>query len=194
MKRIKSIAIFSIIIVVSAVCEAKTIVVNTLSEGGFVDSEVSTNIAFNVGRSDLKQLSIRLDSTRSDANSVQIAFGNDLNGNGDLEPEESVFVVGRRKCNYFVEDVVAGTRYVETGNGSATMDGYLEVTVLTGMSYEPKNIMIECECGQCFCDMSAKPWMYRTDWNLVKVTRRGVAASEWCRIKSVYRAMIWMLR
>ena len=56
-----------------------------------MDSEVSTNIAFNVGRSDLKQLSIRLDSTRSDANSVQIAFGNDLNGNGDLEPEESVF-------------------------------------------------------------------------------------------------------
>lgn len=194
MKKICVIGIFSVIVGIFTNLPAKTIVIEPQSDASFVDTEVSTNIAFNASRNDLKKLNIRLDSARSDANSVQIAFGRDLNCNGNLEPEEAVFVVGRRKRNYFVEDVVEGTRYVEKGNGSSEKDAYLEVTVFTDVGYAPKSVVIQSECGRCFSDMGAKPWMYRTDWNLVKITRRGGTASEWCRIKSDYRAMMWMLR
>lgn len=187
-------SLLMVIIGSSIELSAKTTIVKPLSMSHFADSEISTNIVFNELRSDLKTLNIRLDSARSDANSVQIAFGGDLNGNGDLEPEEAVLVVGRRQCNYFVEDVAEGVRYMELAGAAAAQGAYLEVEISTDRSFVPKTIDIQCENGRCFGGMAAEPWMYRTDWNLIKITRRGTIADEWCRVHSTYRAMMWMLR
>lgn len=70
----------------AGVCSARVVAVGTQSESPYRDTEVSTNVAFNVSRNDTKTFEVRLELSGTTSNCVQVAFGHDEDGNGNLAP------------------------------------------------------------------------------------------------------------
>lgn len=174
---------------------ARETIVGAQAVSQYFDSEVSTNISFNAKRKDTKNLEVRLAFGDSIENSVQIAFGRDANGNGNLEPEETAFMFGRRRGEHFVEDVAGGKRYVAQCDSLNPETNFLDMEVSTDRSLKPRNIKFTCERGECFADIGALPISFDSNWNLVKVTRRGRGmANELCSINNQHRAMMLFFR
>ncbi len=179
---------------VGLILSAREIVVGPQGISPFLDTEVSTNIAFNATRNDVREFNVRIDLAGTVSNGVQIAFGRDVDEDGDLAPEEMRLVLGWRCGRYFVEDVVGETRSFDA---SAETGRFLQMRVSTDQSYVPKTATFTNEVGACFADLTAAcpPWLFCADWNLLKVTRRGThSADEICRIDSVYRFFRFFIR
>ena len=174
-----------------SVLSAKEIAVGPQGASPYLDSEVSTNVSFNVHRSDVRTFDVRIEVASSVSNCVQVAFGRDADGDGDLSSEESGLVLGWRTGRYFVEDVAGEVRTFEPG---AVADGsarFLHMNVATDAAFVPKRAIFANDAGACFADIAAAcpSWLFSREWNLLKVTRRGPAASgELCRIRNDYRS------
>ena len=76
---------------------ADRVEVLTLPPSLFADTEVSTNIVVNRRRNDVKAFGVSIELAGSGSNSVQIAFGRDTDGDGNLAPGETALVLGWRK-------------------------------------------------------------------------------------------------
>ena len=76
----------------------------------YADTEVSTNIAFNCNRREIKALEIEFKMECSPSNNIQIAFGTDSDSDGNLSFQETEAVYGWRNGRYFAEDVISGAR------------------------------------------------------------------------------------
>ncbi len=176
------------VIGICLVLSAREIVVEPQGISPFLDTEVSTNFALNATRNDVRGFNVRIDLAGTVSNGVQIAFGRDTDADGDLALEETRLVLGWRCGRYFVEDVVGETRVFET---SSETGRFLQMRVSTDQSYVPKTATFTNEVGVCFSDLAAAcpPWLFCADWNLLKVTRRGIhSADEICRIDSIHRS------
>jgi len=170
--------------------------VPTLPPSLFMDSEVSTNVVVNRMRNDVKVFDVSLDLAASVSNSVQIAFGRDADGDGDLAPGETALVVGWRTRRWFVEDVRRGVRHFEPAS-DASGPRFLRMSVRTDDGFAPESAAFTNETGACFADLSrpAPAFLFDRSWNLAKVTRRGVAPhGEWCCIDNDYRKFYLILR
>lgn len=191
----QKIYVFAATVCVITSVMAREIVIGTQEDSAFVDSEVSTNVAFNAHRTDMKRMEVRMDFANSAENCVNIGFGRDANGNGDLEPEETEFVIGRRQRKYFMEDVVSGNRHVFAGAAQVKDCGFLKLSIVMDARFAPKSMALECDAGPLSVDVGAQPWMFKRSWNLMKITRRGTnAALEVSKVDCEYRAMLILLR
>ena len=164
--------------------------IGTLPDAGFLDTEASTNVAFNVWRNDVREFGVRLDFVGSVSNNVQVAFGRDANGDGELAAEETALVLGWRAGNYFVEDVTRGERVYESASTLAGDERFLQLAVRNDGAFRPRRVTLTCETGQCFTTLLMRDLsiLFNREWNLFKVTRRGCAsADEFCRIRNDYR-------
>ena len=56
---------------------------------GFIDTEASTNTFFAPLQEDTRQYVVRFSGDFSPSNDLEVAFGGDANGDGDLSPEET---------------------------------------------------------------------------------------------------------
>ena len=98
-------------LVSAAACAAA--VSPTLPVAEWPDCEAATNAALPVatwqrrGHFDVQM------SIAAGTNLVQLAFGRDADGDGELSRAETAFVVGRGLGEAFVEDVAARMRYAE---------------------------------------------------------------------------------
>lgn len=157
-------------------------------------TEVSTNVPFNVSRNDTKTFTVEMEQNGGVSNNVQVAFGRDLDGDGDLAPEESDLVLGWRRGSCFIEDVGGEERrFADSAEGVSRVS--LEMTVKTDGVFRPRRAAFTNELGACFSDLGVPEYLFKTNWNLLKVTRRGVeAADEWCRITSTYRSFAVHIR
>jgi hypothetical protein len=63
--------------------------VSALPQGEFADTEVSTNVPFRTSKRGVKALDVRIEHAGSESNCVEVAFGHDADGNGDLATEET---------------------------------------------------------------------------------------------------------
>lgn len=157
-------------------------------------TEVSTNVPFNVSRNDTKTFTVEMEQNGGVSNNVQVAFGQDLDGDGDLAPDESDLVLGWRRGSCFIEDVEGEERrFADSTEGVSRVS--LEMTVKTDDVFRPRRAAFTNELGECFSDLGVPEYLFKTNWNLLKVTRRGVdAADEWCRITSTYRSFAVHIR
>lgn len=157
-------------------------------------TEVSTNVPFNVSRNDTKTFTVEMEQNGGVSNNVQVAFGQDLDGDGDLAPDESDLVLGWRRGSCFIEDVEGEVRrFADSTEGVSRVS--LEMTVKTDGVFRPRRAAFTNELGACFSDLGVPEYLFKTNWNLLKVTRRGVdAADEWCRITSTYRSFAVHIR
>ena len=161
----------------------------SLPEASRLDAEVSTNVAFNAERSDARSFGVSMAFMGTVSNCVQVAFGHDDNGDGDLSAVETRFAIGWRGGVYFIEDVPGRLRFEEGADAERTAR-QLVLDISLNKNYAPKHVAVSNECGACFSALSASvpSWLYGKDWNLMKVTRRGVdAASERIDVECRYK-------
>ena len=83
--------------------------VSELPPSEFADTEVSTNIAFVVDRSEISRIEFTVALAATPTNNVEVAIGKDGNGDGNLSVEESAYVFGYDCGNWFMRDQVKVT-------------------------------------------------------------------------------------
>ena len=154
--------------------------VGMLPPSPYPDTEVWTNVPFGSARSDVKSFEVLMRLAGSASNCVQVAFGRDVDGDGDLAPEETGLVLGWRAGDWFVENVPGCRRLRERAVGDVPVR-VLGLRVLMDNAYVPRAASVTNEAGACFAELSTAPaWLFSPDWNLLKATRRGpVPADEW---------------
>ena len=95
----------------------------------FVDAESAVNVSLPTDEGRRIRLTLAFEPTLS--NAVQVAFGNDLNGSENLEPEEVELVVGCDCGEWFVRDEVerrgGGGQWNLTTSISNRVSGLLEL-------------------------------------------------------------------
>ena len=170
----------------AAALASSRVEVSALPAGEYADTEVSTNVAFRASRRGVKSLDVRIEYTGSESNCVEVAFGRDADGNGDLSAEEMRLLLGWRGGRRFVEDVATDDRVYEDAE-PASGRRFLALSVTTNGDLVPRTAAFTCESGPCFTSLAADVPRFLCDssWNLVKVVRRGTsAADEWCAVES----------
>ena len=123
------------------------VTVEPLPPSGYADTEVSTNILFAVSFDAMSRLELTLSLDASPTNCVEAAIGTDADNDGNLSPEEMDYTVGYRCGKWFQRDAVA--------------DAETETT--------------ETHAGRVERMFTLRKRKLNPAWNLVKVTRRGVA-------------------
>ena len=161
-----------------------------LPEPACVDTEISTNIPFNAVRSDALEFGVSMAFAGTASNGVQIAFGRDLDCDGDLAPEETALLLGWRVGSYFIEGAAGHVRISEAAEAAPGDARSLSLHVGLDRSFRPRTAAAANETGACLVQALAEvpEWLYGADWNLMKLTRRGVdAVDETVRVECRYR-------
>ena len=125
------------------------VVVEPLPPPEYADTEVSTNLPFVVSLDSMSRLEFTLSLDVSLTTCVEASIGTDANGDGNLSLDETDYTVGFRCGVWFQRDAVRD-REVETAGEGGDGQKRERLFVLKKRKLDPA-------------------------WNLVKVTRRGVA-------------------
>jgi hypothetical protein len=174
---------------VLAILPAIAVTVPVLPESEFADTEVSTNVAFNATRSDARSFGVSMAFSGTESNCVQVAFGRDADGDGNLAAVETGFVLGWRGGAYFIEDAESQNRMIEIADTTHTARK-LVLDVKLNSDCVPKHVTLLNENGVCFTALSGNvpSWIFNRNWNLMKVTRRGVdVVSESIDVECKYK-------
>ena len=182
-----------------------------LPEPVHADTEVWTNVPCAQLLSDVKEFETVLDFTGTASNCVQVAFGRDGDGNGDLSADETDVAIGWRAGDWFIEDVKGGRRFREDGAlGERALPAGGE-SGGQGLPALPRRLMFRFAAGEggaksasVVCDGAAKfvdvlggdlRWVYDRGWNMAKVTRRGVdSPGEIVLVESDHGGMKFIVR
>ena len=171
-----------------------------LSEPAHADTEVWTNVPCAQLLSDVREFETVLDFTGTASNCVQVAFGHDDDGNGDLSWNEEGVVIGWRAGDYFIEDVNGGRRFRESaesgGQGLPALPRRLMFRFAAGEE-GAKSASVVCDGVAKFVDVLGGDlrWVYDRGWNMVKVTRRGVdSPGEIVLVASDHGSMKFIVR
>ena len=152
------------------------IVIEPLPVSPYADTEVSTNIPFNAVRSDAREVEIAFMAEGMSSNSCQIAFGRDADGDGVLSHSETETVYGWQAGRGFIENVVGWERMEDDCPQGGTTSRVLTVRLRMSGDLTPRRFSAtDCADGAVFTDLSVSvpAWLYRPEWNLARVTRRG---------------------
>jgi len=146
-----------------------------LPEPSHADTEVWTNVPCAQLLSDVREFEAVLDFTGTESNCVQVAFGCDENGDGDLSKRETGLVVGWRAGDWFIEDVKGGRRFRESFSHGGTETRRIEFRVAAGED-GAKSASVVCDGATKFGEALGGDlrWLYDRGWNMARVTRRGV--------------------
>ena len=128
------------------------VTVGTLPPSEFADTEISTNIAFIVDRSMMTRIEFTVALDVTPTNNVEVAIGEDENGDGNLSVEESAYVFGFDCGTWFCRD--RDKNKIE----NTTVDLGLRPRSLHSHTFILKKHKLD------------------TAWDTVKVTRRGCGA------------------
>ena len=167
---------------------AKPIVVPPLPVSPYADTEAATNIAFNTTRFDVKKFELNFQLECSSSNCIQVAFGRDADSDGMLSFTETDVVYGWRNGRYFVEDVKGACRYEENISPLVMEAHNFSISIQTTKEYQPKAFSAMAGSTSVFMSLTetVPAWLYRPEWNLMRITRRGVGLpSQWvsCDVK-----------
>ena len=130
------------------------VTVETLPQSEYADTEVSTNIPFAVSFDTMSRVNFALSLDASPSNSVEVSIGEDANGDGNLSPEEAAYTFGFDCGRWFKRSAADDSETVETDNQGQTL-------IVTS--------------GRAERNFRLRKSRLDEAWNLVKVTRRGVA-------------------
>ena len=130
------------------------VTVETLPVSNYADTEVSTNIPFEVSFDAMSRMNFSISLEASPSNCVEVSIGEDANGDGNLSPEESAYTFGFDCGRWFTRSAADDSETVETDNQGQTL-------IVTS--------------GRAERNFRLRKSRLDEAWNLVKVVRRGVA-------------------
>ena len=140
----------------------------------FADTEVTACHSLDQAMPSVCGLKFDLAFGGTPSNNVEIAFGQDDDGDGSLSFWESDVRVGWDCGRYFIERVPTGERFEEVSvgtNGEARILRWgcaLKHRVMRGLS-------VSNEVGAAFAAITAAPpnWLYDANWDRMRLTARG---------------------
>ena len=161
----------------------------------FADTEVSTNIVFNRARSDVRELAMSFVFEGVPSCCIQVAFGRDADGDGVLSFDETDAVYGWRNGRHFAEDVRACVRTEEPEPATGSP---LTMRLRLTKSARPELFAATNGTGGAVLDglaLSVPTWLYRPEWNLIRMTRRGAdVPAEWFVCDVRYNEFFFIVR
>ena len=180
---------------VSCVAIAARIEVPPPATPEYADTEVTTNISLNVAGGHVKMLeqAFALDGCAS--NCVQVAFGHDADGDGVLGFDETDTLYGWRNGRYFAESVKDGIRIEEPAADPTAASCAFAIDMRLSKDLLPLSFSATNSLGAAVLtnlSVSAQGWLYRPEWDAMRVTRRGPGIpAEWfsCDIASHFMHM-----
>ena len=189
--RRNSLALIGEVLLLPLFASAKTFTIPPLPVSLYTDTEISTNIAFNASRIDTKRFELNFLFECGLSNSFQVALGRDADEDGVLSFSETDTIFGWRNGRYIIEDTKHSCRYEECATVSTQGAHSLSIKMRMTSDYKPKEFLARAGSVQLFADFEndVPAWLYRPEWNLMRVTRRGVSVpAEWldCRIEYLY--------
>ena len=174
---------------------ARIINIPTQPVSPFADTEVSTNLVIHPSRTDVRDVKIHLQLSGTAYNDLEVGFGCDVNTNGVLDVEEVETVYGWRGGRYFIENTRTWERF-ETETATNALCGVIGIHLENDTQLVPMRFTATCGGEVAFAQFAAPPpWLFRSDWTLMKVTRRGVGVpAEWIRCDIGYNCFTIRIR
>lgn len=145
-----------------------------LPQSEYVDTEVSTNLVLEMGRH-VGNFNFRLEFIGTPSNNVEVVIGTDADGDGELSFDECGMRLGWDCGRYFLERVSTGERYEETEVGTNDFDRVIDWQCEL-RRHRIRTLDATSESGAAFLSVTtnAPAWLYDGDWNLMRLTARGV--------------------
>ena len=143
----------------------------------FIDTEASANLVFAPLQEDTRHYRLKFSGDFSPSNDLEVAFGGDANGDGDLSPEETEARFGidcgekksKSECPPSEASCAAGAmRGVEVEQWNLSTDS-------AGQPEQESNIL--CSPSPSTFTLKLTKAVSRR-WNLMTVTRRGFFSAE----------------
>lgn len=151
---------------------AAVLTVSELPISSFVDTEVSTNVAFSTGSEEVRVFSLSLELNAAASNNVVVAFGCDVDGSGSLDRCEMDAVVGWDSGSWFWRDRRAGEEA-----RTARVEGMRKLEALFTLNPRRQAKAIAARDGDGVVFSGPIPiTMFDPNWNTMRVTARGVVA------------------
>lgn len=139
-----------------------------LPESPYVDTEISTNIPFASGEELSRRLSLTMELDALSNNTVQVAFGTDIDADGELSWPETEFLLGWRCGGWFCRDKKTDAEcFVQREIGHKRLDW----TLLLKSDRTPNHLSAKDEAGEL--GFSVSRGMFNSCWNLARITMRG---------------------
>ena len=139
-----------------------------LPESPYVDTEISTNIPFASGEELSRRLSLTMELDALSNNTVQVAFGTDIDADGVLSWSETEFLLGWRCGGWFCRDKKTDAEcFAQREIGHKRLDW----TLLLKSDRTPNQLSAKDDAGEL--GFSASRGMFNSCWNLARITMRG---------------------
>ena len=147
---------------------ALAVTVEPLPPSEYADTEVSTNMAFVVDRTEMTRIEFTVALDASPTNNVEVAIGTDENGDGNLGVDEAAYTFGYDCGKWF-----------KRSKSEVVVEQWNSSTCSAGQPEQEGNVL--CSTSTSNFDYSSHTFILKkrqldTAWNLVKVTRRGCGA------------------
>ena len=162
-----------------AVCgafAAGTAHVSQMEESPWLDTEVYTNIVIKASQNELRKIDVDMQFIGSPTNNVQIAFGHDADGDGDLADEEAQLVFGWKSGRRFLSLPFEEYRIADESAAQQAGSHRLHVVAQFNGQQRPVSFSLRDNASACLTNFVAQAhdWSGVGSWNICKVTRRGV--------------------
>lgn len=138
----------------------------------YADTETATNVPFAAWEEGLREFRFDLAFVGTASNNVEMAFGTDADGNGELSDGEIDVRVGWDCGAFFVTDNATDERVVEAApDGAHTLSCVCELRAgrrIVRVAFTDNGLAAFCGLGD------AKPtWLHSAGWNMVRLVGRG---------------------
>ena len=141
----------------------------------YVDTEATTNVPFTAWQEHVGKFKFSLTCRTTATNNVQFAFGRDSDDDGTLALEESDLVVGWDCGKWFVQGVYDAER-IETAVGTGDGQTLAWTVRLSPRTATPVSVTAAVDGTPVFGGVDAGMF-YRKNWNMFRLTGRGLADS-----------------
>lgn len=154
---------------------AGTVRPSPLPEPVHCDSEVSSDYPLPEMHMDARRFCFTLQLTATPSNNVEVAFGTDADADGRLSLEETELAAGWDCGHWFIGN--QETMFTETSPVEAPCRTTLRFELTLTADGLPKALSIRDDAGEpLFADLADAPpaWLYRTAWDMSRLTARGM--------------------
>ena len=173
---VKNIINIALALAVCGAFAAESIHVGRMPESPYLDTEVSTNIAFKTSQTELRMIDVDMQFVGTPTNNVQIAFGHDADGDGDLADEEAQLTFGWKSGRRFLSFPFEEYRIADEVAAQLPGSHRLHVVAQFNGQQRPVSFSLRDNASACLTNFVAQAhdWSGVGSWNICKVTRRGV--------------------
>ena len=151
----------------------------SLPSGEYADTEVTTNVVISSWQRGVAKFAFSLSCIVTPSNNVEAAFGEDVNTNGVLEPDETDLIVGWKRGNWFIRHGTDGER-LSLVSTSVEDVKTLAWSYRLSVAPTPARLEVTADGVTAFSALAedSPEWLHRREWNLMRLTGRGLYDSD----------------